>query len=250
MKTLTAPTNGRPFPTISGETPADPANEGRWKTLYRTAGLAALAVVALMPVQMAVFVMWPIPTTVTEWFQLFQDNALVGLINMDLLLIVDYVLLAGLFLGLYVALRRVAPSLAAIFVTAELIAVATYFASATAFEMLAASGQYAAAVTDLERSSAIAAGQTLVLTWQGTAFGVSYVLAGLALLLAGLVMLRGGPFGKVTAYAGVVGGAMGLVPATAGSVGLVLSLTSLIPLVIWLVGSGRTLLRLSAHMTP
>src|SRR5687768_8522860 len=57
-----------------------------WSLLYRAAGVAALAVVALMPVQMAVFVLWPPPTTVAEWFALFQQNPIVGLMNMDLAL--------------------------------------------------------------------------------------------------------------------------------------------------------------------
>jgi hypothetical protein len=113
--------------------------------------------------------------------------------------------------------------------------------------MLAASGQWAAATSELERTAALTVGQGLLLTWQGTAFSVSYVLAGAAMLLAGVVMLRGGPFGKITASAAIVGGVLGLIPASAGTVGLVASLLSLIPLVVWLIGTGRALLRVAAN---
>ncbi|HTJ59592.1 MAG TPA: hypothetical protein VL333_00220 [Candidatus Saccharimonadales bacterium] len=237
---------GTPSRSPAAESPEKNVTDD-WRPIYRAAGIAALAVVALMPVQMAVFVLWPPPTTIADWFALFQRNSLVGLMNMDLALIVDYVLLAVLFLGLFAALRRVRPALAAAFLMLELLAAAVYFASAVAFEMLAASGQWAAAGSDLERAAALAVGQGLLLTWQGTAFTVSYVLAGTAMLLVGVVMLRGGPFGKITAYAGIAGGALGLIPASAGMVGLVASLLSLIPLAVWLVGTGRGLLRVASR---
>ncbi len=242
MTTLTASPATRRTAALTQAPETDTAD---WTLVYRLAAIAALVVVALMPLQMAVFILWPLPTTVVGWFDLFQQNPLVGLLNMDLALIADYVLLVVFFLGLFGALRRVRPALAALFLVFELLAATTYFASAAAFEMLAASGQWAAAGGELERATAVAVGQVLLLTWQGTAFSVSYVVAGVAMLLVGAVMLRGGPFGKVTAWAGIIGGALGLIPASAGTVGLTASLVSLVPLVVWLVGSARTLLRLS-----
>ena len=68
-----------------------------WQTLHRVGGMAALAVLVLIPIQMVVFFVWPPPNSVIGWFALFQDNALVGLLDMDLLLIVDYLLLIGVF---------------------------------------------------------------------------------------------------------------------------------------------------------
>jgi hypothetical protein len=244
MSTLVTSPASRPLSAIA-RTPEKDATAD-WRFFYRAAGIAALAVVALMPVQIAVFVLWPPPTRVADWFALFQQNPMVGLMNMDLALIVEYVLLAVLFLGLFSALRAVRPALAATFLLVELLAAATYFASAVAFEMLAASRQWAAASDEFERTAALAVGQGLLLTWQGTAFSVSYVLAGAAMLLAGVVMLRGGPFGRITAYAAILGGVLGLIPASAGTVGLVASLLSLIPLVVWLVGTGRGLLRVAS----
>jgi hypothetical protein len=244
MSTIVTTPASRPRPELAQA--AATSFTADWSLLYRAAGIAALVVLALMPLQIAIFVLWPPPTSAAEWFALFQQNPAVGLMDMDLLLLVEYVLLGVFYLGLFNILRKVRPALAATFLLFEVIAVATYFASAVAFEMLAASSQWAAAGTELERATALAVGQGLLLTWQGTAFSVSYVLAGAAMLLAGVVMLRGGPFGKITAYAAIVGGALGLIPASAGTVGLVASLLSLIPLIAWLVGSGRVLLRFAA----
>jgi hypothetical protein len=46
---------------------------------------------------MVVFFLWPPLSSVIGWFTLFWDNALVGLLDMDLLVIVDYLLLIGVF---------------------------------------------------------------------------------------------------------------------------------------------------------
>jgi len=216
-----------------------------WGSLFRVGGWAALAVLALVPIQMVVFFVWPPPTSVIGWFELLQTNALIGLLDMDLLMIVDYGLLALFFLGLYVALRRTSPSFAAIALTAELLAVAAYFASTTPFEMLTLSGQYAAAVSDAERLAAVAAGQATYAVWQGTAFDVSYILSAAAALIASVLMLRSSVFGRATAYAGILMGVAGLVPPTVGGVGLVMSLVSLIPMWVWLFLAGRKLLHLA-----
>jgi hypothetical protein len=68
--------------------------------LYKVGTIAALTIVALMPLQMVVFFIWPPPTTVAGWFTLFEENAIVGLLDMDLLLIIDYVLLVMIFVAL------------------------------------------------------------------------------------------------------------------------------------------------------
>jgi len=223
--------------------------ENRWGTLYRLGAAAAIGVLVLVPLQMLVFVTTPPPDTVTGWFALFQRNALLGLLDMDLLLIVDQVLIAVMFLALCVALRRANPSWMAIALLLAVAALAAYLASNPAFEMLALSHQYAVATTDAGRTVALAAGQAMVAQWTGSAFSVGYVLGGLAFLIAAAVMLRSHVFGRVTAWVGLVFGVASLVPASAGTVGLVFSLVSLVPMWIWLILIVRRLLRLG-HQEP
>lgn len=215
-----------------------------WQTLHRVGGMAALAVLVLIPVQMVVFILWPPPSSVIGWFTLFQENALVGLLNMDLLLIVDYLLLIGVFSALWASLRRANESLMAIALILQLVATATYLASTVAFEMLTLSNQYATATTEVERSIFLAAGQAMLATWQGTAFDVSYVLSAIAILIVSAVMLRSHHlFCKATGYAGLSAGVLALVPPTAGTIGVIFSLVSLVPMVIWLALIARRLLR-------
>jgi hypothetical protein len=201
-------------------------------------------VLALVPLQMAVFLIWPLPSGVTDWFALFQRSRLVGLVDMDLLLIVDNVLLVLMFLALYAALRRASKSFMTIAMTLELMAVTAYFASNTAFEMLALSNQHAAATTEAQRAVLEAAGQAMLVTWQGTAFNVGYVLGALAVIVASSVMLRSRVFSKATAYFGLMFGLLNVVPASAGKLGLVLSILSLVPMWVWLVLIARRLFQL------
>jgi len=222
----------------------NPKSTYDWQTLQRVGGIAALAVLVLIPIQMIVFFVWPPPSSVISWFTLFQDNALVGLLDMDLLLIVDYLLLVGVFSALWASLRRANESLMAIALIVQLVATATYFASTVAFEMLKLSNQYTTATTDAERSIFLAAGQAMLATWQGTAFDVSYVLSALAILTVSAVLLRSYHlFSKTTGYAGLSAGVLALIPPTAGTIGVVLSLVSLVPMVIWLALIARRLLR-------
>ncbi len=178
--------------------------ESAWKPLYKVGGVAALIIVVFIPIQSIVFVVWPPPSTVIGWFTLFQSNRLLGLLDMDLLLIIDQVLMGLILLALYAALRRTSQSLMAIALTAGLVGIAAYFASGTAFDMLSLSNQYAAATTDAQRSIFLAAGQATLTMWTGTAFDVSYVLGGVTLLITSAVMLRSTIFSKVTASVGLV----------------------------------------------
>jgi hypothetical protein len=182
---------------------------------------------------------------VSEWFTLFEDNWLLGLLSLDLLLIVDYVLLVPIVLALYVALRRVSESWMAVATALYFVAIAAYFASNTAFEMLSLSDQYAAATTDAQRTMYLAAGQAMLATFEGTAFQVSYVLASLAGIIIGAVMQRSDIFSKVAAYALILGDVIGpglYVP----TIGIFLSVISVPVLWIWYVLIARRLIQLES----
>jgi hypothetical protein len=129
-----------------------------WRLLYRAGGVAALITAVLIPLQIIVFITWPpsLEGSVTDWFRLFQDNWLLGLLSLDLLLLVDYILLVPIVLALYVALRQISASLMAVATALYFVAIAAYFASNTAFEMLSLSDQYAAATTDTQRATYLA----------------------------------------------------------------------------------------------
>lgn len=221
-----------------------------WRPLYRVGGLAALITAVLIPTQIIVFIVWPPPFegTASEWFSLFQDNWLLGLLSLDLLLLVDYILLVPIVLALYVALRRASESLMAVATALYFVALAVYFASNTAFEMLSLSEGYAAATTDAQRAVYLAAGQTMLATFEGTAFQVSYVLASVAGIMIGAVMLRSKVFGRVAAFALILGDVIGLglyIP----TIGIFLSVISVPILWVWYVLITRRFFQLGSGVS-
>lgn len=220
--------------------------EDSWKPLYRAAGVAALLSIVFTFLAVIVFIVNPPPTTITAWFDLFQRNGLLGLVDLDLLMLATYVLMGMIYVALYGALRRGHAPVMALATLCGLVSIGTYIASNTSFNLLVLSGQYAAATTEAQRAAIRAAGQAMLAIWQGTAYDVSYVLGGVATLLVVAVMLRSHIFGRTTAYVGLVMGVLMLVPATAGTIGLYMSLVSLVPTVIWLALLARRFFQLTA----
>lgn len=212
--------------------------------LYRISAAAAVAIVGLIPVQMAAFAAWPTPGTATDAFALFRRSALGGLAAFDLLLIASWTLSVIVFFGLYAVLRGRAPLRMAAALAFELVAFASYLSSNTAFSLLSLSERHALAASDAERTALLGAGEAMLALYTGTAFNVGYVLAGVAALLLGHAMLSTRVFGRKTAAAVLVY-ALLQVPPTAGSLGMALAVLSLVPMVGWLLSAARQLTRLA-----
>jgi hypothetical protein len=209
--------------------------DSSWKSLYKVGGIAALAVVAIAVIQAPIFILFPQPTTVIGHFTQFQSNKLLGLVDLDLILILAEACNVPILFALYAALRRFNPALLTIALTLGLGGIAFFFAVNPTFSMLYLSDQYAAAATDVQRAAFLAAGEALVANYNGTAFGLFFILSGVADLIIAAVMLRSGVFNKATAFTGMVVGAMLLVPPlpVLGMIALVLSYIVILPSMIW-----------------
>jgi hypothetical protein len=223
----------------------DDAADPRRRRLYKIGGVAALIGVALIPVQIVVFVVWPPPVAALGFFELFERNWLLGLLSLDLLYVLQNVLLVLIYLSLGAALHRINESLMAIALALGLVGIAAYFPSNTAFEMLDLSTRYAGAETGAQAAALLAAGEGMLATYVGTAFDVSYVLNGIALLIIAVVMVQSGVFGRVTAYVGLLAGVLMSIPSTAGTIGLVFAFASLVPWAVFSVLVARRLLWLA-----
>jgi hypothetical protein len=88
-----------------------------------------------------------------------------------------------ILLALYAALRRASPSLMTIALTLGLLGIALFFAVNPTFSMLYLSDQYQAATTEVQRATFLAAGEALWANYNGTAFGLFFVLCGVSYLL-------------------------------------------------------------------
>ncbi len=79
--------------------------------------------------------------------------------------------------------------------------------------------------------------------YNGTAFGLFFVLSGIADILIAAVMLRSGIFSKTTAAVGMLMGVLMLVPPLPlmGMIGLALSYIVIVPAALWYILIARRL---------
>ena len=209
------------------------ANVVKWKSLYRIAGYSTIVMLIIIPIQIAVFSISPMPSSVEDWFALFHNNWFLGLVHQDMLYIINNILVAVLYLAFYFSLREKNESLMSIALLLGLLGISAYLASNKSFEMLKVSSLYYDAVTDGQKLMLLSAGQSLLSGWQGTSFNTYYVLNGIALIIISYVMLKNQIYSKKTAGFGLISGILMMIPSTAGTIGIVFSLASLIPWIIF-----------------
>lgn len=216
----------------------------KWRSLFKIASCSLWIILFFVVIQVIVYVVNPPPKDVLGFFNLYQRSPLLGLLSLDLIMLADWVLEIPVFLALYVLLKRKNESYMLLATVMAMIGIAIYFASGIAFEMLILSNQYFNAVSEIQRTALLSAGETLLATYQGTAFDISYVMVAIAFLIDSIVMLKSKIFSKTTAYMGIAMGVLMLLPPTVGIVGFVCSFLSLIPMIIWFVMVAKKLTQL------
>ncbi len=239
----------RPKTQAAGSVAAD----GRWQGLYKAGGVAAPVIAVLLACEIAVFGVWPQPTTAIGYFKLFQSNWLIGLLDLDLLGMVAYALFVPVILALYFVLRRISEGLMAVATALFFVGISAFFATNTAFSLLSLSQQYTAAATETQRSLFLAAGEAMLTTFNVGAFQVSYAIVSAAWLMIATVMLRSSIFGKATACSGILAGATAIMaiamehtPVVGDIFWLLISayFAAIVFLAVWVVLTGRRLYRL------
>jgi len=235
------------------ETTTFPINQSRaesvssgWSSLYKLGGISSLLLVAIVIIQLIVFSIAPPPLggTAIDWFILFQKNPILGLIHFEFLMILYVILCIPIILSLYTLLRRVDPTWTAIYLILSLLGVMCFIAARPAFEMLYLSNGYAAAETELQKATFLAAGEAKVATFHGTAFYINYILGSLTGLIISWVMLKTTLFSKATAYVRIVSSIcdFGLFVPT---IGMFIAIFSMLFLVIWNIMIARRLFQLA-----
>ncbi|MDR7234822.1 hypothetical protein [Agrococcus sp. BE272] len=221
----------------------DAGADTSWLGVMRLGGAAAIVVLAMIPIQAAVFLLHPPPSTVEGLFEEFQQQPLLGLLDLDLLLTLDYLVMIPFYLALYASLRRVAQAWGLLALVVGLISVTLFVVTREAtFSMWMLSERFADAPAS-EQAALLASGETLMTLYDGGTFATSYVLGAVSTLVFSATMWRQRVFGRAPGIVGVVTGMTMLVPANVGAVGLVIAMLSLIPTAVWLVLLARSLLR-------
>ncbi len=227
--------------------------EAAEKSLFKLGGVAALIVAVVILGEVIFQAISPLPGTVVEWFDLFQRNRLIALVEFWGLEVVMYIMFIIVFLALYSVLNNVDQTRMLIAVTFAFIGIGIFLATNNPFTMLSLSDQYAVANTAAQKSVFVAAGQALLAnTNQRTVggFNMGLFLVSIAGLTVSTVMLRSQFFSRRTACAGIAANALSLIDylrqalTSAEIVAVLVILPNAILLVIWYVLIFRRLYRL------
>jgi hypothetical protein len=205
-----------------------------FRPLYRAAHFLSLAMLLIIPLQIAVFVIAPPPDTVAGFFELYRQSPFLGLLSLDFLYLFNNVIISIIYLALFVLLFREKPVTVILALMLGLIGIACYFPSNPAFEMLTLSNQYFQALP-AQQSLYLAAGEALMAGYCGTSFDVYYVLSTICLLLFAFALIKSSRFKKSVGWWGLASGFFMIIPSSAGVLGMIFSLLSLIPWMVFVV---------------
>jgi hypothetical protein len=229
------------------------AADSVYKDLYKLGGAAALIVIGLTLSEVVGLIFYPQPITVSGWFMLFQSNRIIGLLDFWGLEVPMYMMFTIVFLALYGVLRKANESLMAIALTFALLGIGTFFATNNPFSMLSLSDRYAAATTDAQRSTFLAAGQAVLANTNQRGvggFNMGLFLVSVAGLVVSSVMLQSNSFSRSTAYVGILAYALSLADylrealTPSAAIALLVILPGALFLVIWFALVGRRLFQL------
>lgn len=233
---------------MTAEASTSPSVGRPWAGLVTLGAAAAVFVVVMIPLQAGVFLLSPPPHTVQGFFAVFEKNPWRGLLDLDLLLTLDYLVMVPFYLALYAVVRRLAPAWALLALVLGLFSLVLFVVSREAtFSMWMLSDQYAAATSATDRAALLAAGTTMLTLYNGGTFATSYILGAVSTVVFSLVMVRHHVFGRLPGIIGVVTGLSMVVPANAGPVGLTMAMVSLLPTAAWLILLVPHLLRLARN---
>jgi hypothetical protein len=207
--------------------------------------LQALGVVHVQPLAA--------PSSPIEWFGLLHTNALVGLLLLNVFDIVNYVLAAFMYLGIYSLLRGKDHAYLGLGMVLAAIGVAVYITSNQALNLLSLSNQFFAATSDFQRQLLLSAGQYALAVNDPVAFGTgtfwSYVFFYSAGLLMSIGMLKSGFIGKWMGIVGIVANVFGLgyffTSFFGHSLSIIPALGSAPTNLVWYIAVGIQLIRIS-----
>jgi hypothetical protein len=183
-----------------------------WKWIYK---LGAVAALIAMSANLADIILGFGGTDMVtygtksaiEWFSIYQTSWFRGVYALGILNIVYMLAMLPVYFALFGAHFEKQAVATALTVVIFITAMAMYISNNAAIPLLVLSGKYSLASSELERNILVAAGEAVLSRGEDFTAGsfTPLFLSGLAAICISIIMLRGGIFGKVHAWIGLVG---------------------------------------------
>jgi hypothetical protein len=229
----------------------DESADPRWKALYKSGGIAALAQIGCaIASSIIAFGVGVEPITAEEYFTILGQDRVAGLLRLDFTTMFNVLLFTLTSFAIFAALPRKIKMYAGLGAALVFVGVALGLAKHSAFSMIHLAAQYAAATTEAQKTMLMAAGEAVVASdwWNSTGgfFSGLFLQGGMAYL--SLLMLRGKTFSKGAALSGLLGNGLDwvhvLVNLVLPGVADVMLYVGGVFYVAWYILLGRDLLRL------
>ncbi len=210
-------------------------------TYIRVTQWMILAMILIIPIQIAIFMVIPMPETAIEWMILLHEQPLLGVLHLDFLYIINNTFLIFFYFVLYITLKKDDASWLNIALITGIIGAILYYVSNRSIEMLYLSNRYYLTSDTTQQLSYLHIAETYLDLWKGTSFNIYYVLSAMSLLIFSLVMMKDTFYSKKTALCGLISGILMIIPSSVGTIGMIFALLSLIP---WVAFSYLVMMRL------
>lgn len=183
-----------------------------WKWIYQ---LGAVAALIAMTANLADIILGFGGTdmvtygtmSAAEWFSVYQHNWFRGIYGLGILNIVYMVAMLPVYFALLSAHFEKQAIAAGLTLAIFLTAMSIYISNNAAIPLFVLSGKYSLASSELERTILVSAGEAVLSRGEDFTAGsfIPLFLSGFAAICISVIMLRGGIFGKVHAWIGIVG---------------------------------------------
>jgi len=142
-----------------------------------------------------------------EWFAVYQESWFRGVYGLGILNIVYMLAMLPVYFALFSAHFDKYALGAGLTLFIFLTAMSTYISNNAAIPLLILSTKYSLATTDLQRTALVSAGEAILSRGEDFTAGafIPLFLGGVAAISISVIMLRGGIFGRVNAWIGIVG---------------------------------------------
>jgi hypothetical protein len=206
------------------------AQGAKFAGVFRAGALASGVLMAYsLATMVIVFALGAAPETARATFDLLQADRLVGMLRLDILTVFCMPLYYVLFFSVYLALKKSGGAVALI--TILLMAGLTLFlATPSIFSWISLSDRFAAAADPAQKNLLLAAGEAVLASdmWHGTGPIIGGLLMQISATLVSVFMLRAGsPFGRWTAWVGILTHGFDLLHILGGFVTPILSIAGM-----------------------
>jgi hypothetical protein len=185
----------------------------RWKDMYRVGTVSSIAMLATIAFAIAAFFIWPYKldgAPVSEIFTLLHSDRLAGLMSLELqMLLVQPVMVLTAF-ALYAALKQVNESFALLALALGIMGNLLMFNARPVNELVYLSDRYISTTSEIMKSQYLAAGESYLALYEGTAFTAATVFISVAGVINALLMLKSRYFHKAAGLLGVVSSMLGI----------------------------------------